>query len=181
MQIKYFSSLASFPAPAVQLDRKIQLLYQLLSLEKGEACSADVFAVPHLEPTTGQESARCTFHCSKAVGEFLASLNSVWALALKSGWREFHALYLQFRSQGDQPSRNPHGFSQAKKNPNPTNQKNNNKSIPCIFCVIEITNNWAFLPEPLLCQPAPERCWVLPGKWAECPIAPKRLCYGLIL
>lgn len=77
MQVKYFSSLASFPAPVVQLDRKIQLLYQLLSLEKGEACSADVFAVPHLEPTRGQESARCTFHCSKAVGEFLASLNSL--------------------------------------------------------------------------------------------------------
>lgn len=34
MKIKYFSSLASFPAPAVQLARKIQLPYQLLSLEK---------------------------------------------------------------------------------------------------------------------------------------------------
>lgn len=52
------------------------------------------------------------------------------------------------------------------------------KSIPYIFCVIEITNNWSSLPEPLLCQPAPERCRVLPGKWAECPTAPRRLCCG---
>lgn len=173
MKIKYFNSLASFPAQAAQPDRKIQLPYQLLSLEKGEACSDTVFAVSHLESTTGQESARWTFQCSKDAGEFLNSLNSVWALALKSGRREFHALYLQSRSQGDQPSRNPHGFSQVK--------KNQTESIPYIFRVIEITNNWAFLPEPLLCQPAPERCWVLPGKWAECPTAPKRLCCGPLL
>lgn len=52
------------------------------------------------------------------------------------------------------------------------------KSIPYIFCVIEITNNWSSLSEPPLCQPAPERCWVLPGKWDKCPIAPKWLHCG---
>jgi len=77
MKTKYFSSLTSFPAPVAQLDRKNQLPCQLLSLEKGEACSTTVFAVPHLPPKRGQGSATCPFQCSKHVGEFLIPLNSV--------------------------------------------------------------------------------------------------------
>lgn len=52
------------------------------------------------------------------------------------------------------------------------------KSIPYIFCEIEIRNNWSSLPEPLLYRAALERCWVLAEKWAECPVAPRWLHYG---